>query len=572
MKKRLTLILSSAFLTIGMLTAFTVYNSGSAQFDGNGQQGSKFSIAVNSSSHLLEDPDIKYNANVYGAMSGNTTKINTTIKKGTLSDEKVVISAHNYVTWQNDEDSPIRGISSIRFDVESINPTNLEFFFYFSYNHLNLADIFDGKYSDLVTIYPMGGSSADLNSITFTVNQLQARYFLAVILNVKEENQNICGGSVRTPCDPEGEPEVVPEVGEYIVPAEHKELLPNDFPEITNGSYYYYYEAVMSMPVFYMLQDQAYLGNISVALDNKGYDMVGTMMGALVFQKATETEGKYKTILLSFLDSEFHGDAVIFQLVYYGIRDYMGSDGTWPVEKINQVITESDISDAFVAPVFTTITPFYSFMEMDSRGAITIDGVEGTAANLEEVYSTFKAFYSTLVSSGKFIETTSEYSDGFDEEGHIMAEATQVSYSGGLLSYNLKYSVSIMLYAEKTSDSQWKMNSLTILIEQLTVSDLGSINNNVVSVFGEDIFPILEVTFTNCTKAIFGSNIENYYMTGATISSFDNYYAALEEKGFSVYEIDKGKKKHASKQIDGKYYYFIVASYDQFIQIQYGSY
>ena len=570
MKKRLTLIFSSAFLTIGMLTALTVYNSGSAQFDGNGQQGSKFSIAVNSSSHLLEDPDIKYNANVYGAMSGNTTKINTTFKKGSLSDEKVVISAHNYVTWQNDEDSPIRGISSIKFDFESFNPSNLQFFFYFSYNHLNLADIFNGKYSDLVSIYPMGGSSADLNSITYTVNQLQARYFLAVIMNVKEENLNICGGSVRTPCDPEGEPEVVPEVGEYVVPAEHKELLPDDFPEITNGSYYY--EVMMSMPVFYMLQDQSNLGNISTALSNKEYIAVGTMMGAFVFQKATETEGKYKTILLSLNDSEFHGDVLLFQLAYYGIRDYMGSDGSWPVEKINQIITESDISDAFVAPVFTTITPFYNFMAMDPMNAITIDGVEGTAANLEEAYSTFKAYGSTLASSGKFIKTTNEYTSGFDNDGHITAEATEVSYSGSLLSYNLKYSVSIMIYAEKTNDSQWKINSLTIAIEQLTTSDLSSINNNIVSVFGEDIFPVLEVTFTNCSKAASYSSSEQYFMTGATISSFDNYFAALEEKGFDVYEAYEGQAKYASKQIDGKYYSFNVTSRGQYIEMFYGSY
>lgn len=570
MKKRLTLIFSSAFLTIGMLTAFTVYNSGSAQFDGNGQQGSKFSIAVNSSSHLLEDPDIKYNANVYGAMSGNTTKINTTIKKGTLSDEKVVISGHNYVTWQNDEDSPIRGISSIRFDVESFDQANLEFFFYFSYNHLNLADIFAGKYSDLVTMYPTGGSSADLSGVTYTVNQLQARYFLAVIMNVKEENQNICGGSVRTPCDPEGEPEVVPEVGEYVVPAEHKELLPNDFPEITNGSYYY--QVMMSMPGFYMLQDQTYMESISTALVNEEYAMVGTMMGAVVFQKATETEGKYKTILLSFLDSEFHGDILLFQLVYYGIRDYMGSDGSWPVEKINQIITESDISDAFVEPVFATITPFYNFMAMDPMNAITIDGVGGTAANLEEAYSTFKAYGSTLASSGKFIKTTNEYTSGFDKDGHITAEATQVNYSVSLLSYNLKYNVSIMLYAQKISDSQWNINSSTIVIEQLTASDLSSINNDVVSVFGEDIFPVLEVTFTYCSKGGSYSSNEQYYMTGATISSFDNYFAALEEKGFDVYEAYEGQAKYATKEINGKYYNFTVNSYDQYIEMRYGSY
>ena len=535
MKKSLTLVFATAFLATGALTAFALRKGENIQFAGNGYQKSAFALDV--STRGSSDPDVKYSADVYGVKTERTTKVSTTFKRGALSNEKVVVDSHDYVIWQNDSDAPIRGISELTFGIENFKVSNFELFMYFSYNHLNLTDILDGKYSDLSTYYAMGGFSYSDESVTFTVNQPQARYFLALIMNQTSSSKNITGGSIKTPCD--DEPEEVADVGEYVMPDSQKAPLPADFPLLPNGSYFYQGNGPMAS--FFAVQRLTYLETLTQAFDTNGYQSVGAMGGGYIYQKETETEGKYKTIVFVPSSSGVgSGDLYFFQYMYYGLQDYMGSDGSWPTDKIAQDITDEDVLAAFVAPDFseTSITPSYSFMNaMPGRDAILISGIS-TGSESEEAYVVLKAYVASLISSTKFLKL-SEYSSGFDDQGHLKNDSTSAYYSVSLYSYNLKASVSISLSVSRESTSdEWKSDSVVIMISVNETVNLAGLNSNLATVFGEETFPAFSVAFSHCTKVDERSESNQtyvvYMMTGVTLSSFDGYFDTLEGEGFQL--------------------------------------
>ena len=65
--------------------------------------------------NLASDPDIHAVVDI----NDGSSQINTTIKRASISEGKIVIDVSDYIIWSNDLDSPIRGISSLSINIET---------------------------------------------------------------------------------------------------------------------------------------------------------------------------------------------------------------------------------------------------------------------------------------------------------------------------------------------------------------------------------------------------------------------------------------------------------------------
>ena len=275
--------------------------------------------------------------------------VKTTFHDARLDETGILIQEDRYVTWSNDADSPIRGISSLVLCTDAANYSiyndNVEVVCYSSYHPLDFASIQSGKYEDLRTAgmfsfypVPLGGGN-----VRYDVDNPDARYFLMVIL--AKRDIHITDVKVYAPCSwPSGSEEP----GEYdSYTSYEQENLPNGFPFVGNGSY----ETIVSPGSevnFYVSGLKGNITSFRYRLVQFGYVLVDVSNDTLptyTYQKenpaSTCEDDRYFTLRRT--EGETYDDFVFDErITYYATPTYWEgpAQSKWPAKSIASYLEE----------------------------------------------------------------------------------------------------------------------------------------------------------------------------------------------------------------------------------------
>ena len=292
MKNKKRLLITFTSITIATTIAMSLF----FQFDTNGFFGEQNSVLTSGAFNLDSDSIHEKGDSIYEAqLASGTSKVDVLITNASLPNKNVVIGEEEYITISNLESSPIRGINYINFSGSASSDGSIIGAIYYSYHHLDIEDIFDGKYQDLVTVSFneefSSGVAFDLLTNTEIESQSQARYFLALIGSTKEFT--ISSITVDSIC--QDEPEDIGEIGTYSdYPSNIKNVLHEDFPFIGNGSFSAHTEKHLGYgldwfieqpwAVFTMIQPSGNKTDFSNELEQNGFIYLDTYLNREVYQ------------------------------------------------------------------------------------------------------------------------------------------------------------------------------------------------------------------------------------------------------------------------------------------------
>ncbi len=309
MKKKLLMILFST-LSMASITCLVCLNAKNTESD------NAFFYKHNSALTSINNNNIGYQAIV-----NSDNLINTTIENASLVDSAICSKYNDYIAWSNDEDSPIRGISSISLSYLGDYQTG-SFYFYFSYNYLTLDNILSGKYVDLEFVQ-LNPTSDISNILTFDVNKLDHRYFLMIHF-VAYEPLYFDGLSIETPCDEEPSAKSIGEITEYK--SDLQEALPSHVPFIGNGSYIEIESTeTESARAIKCVQSGSVYSTFVNSLINQGYIHSFNDANKHYYQKQI-TNDSYYTVILEDNTPESTSYLEIKTIVFAGEMQWLGAE------------------------------------------------------------------------------------------------------------------------------------------------------------------------------------------------------------------------------------------------------
>lgn len=309
MKKKSLILMCSALSAVALTTVLCM-NSGNFS-----SERTYFSISKLGFSSVGAE-DIQYSAIVNG-----THSVNTSVYNGTLENEMVKVSKNNYITWSNDLDSPIRGISSISLSRASSSQGG-SYYFYFSFNHLTLDNILEGKYQDLEFIKMDSGVESS-NLITFDVNKLDHRYFLLLYL-APSTNAYFSDLSIETPCaeEPHRGDESIGIIDDYN--DELRNSLPSHVPFIGNGSYIEFENSEFDdAKAIKCIQKESGYSLFESSLVNNGYIHSKTTLEQKYYQKHLANDSYYTVVVER---QSTYDDLILGTITFVGEESWLGKD------------------------------------------------------------------------------------------------------------------------------------------------------------------------------------------------------------------------------------------------------
>ena len=447
MKKKLFLLAATTALSVGALT-FVLASSeklGLSKNETSSLDSGVFTLEKSSIVRSATDPDVTQAV----LLSSGNNSVNTTFKRAAEGGYGTLIcDANDYITWSNNSDSPIRGISKLFFYFDAVSGDELDFWFYTSYNPLSLDNILAGDYQDLKVerdskhVY----SSGYTESFEYTFNEADSRYFLAVVICKLETT--FTGFSISTPCDEEPSRED-PSVGKYSYPQDVLDTIPTEaeFPFIGTGSFTYSINSGMVM-IEYLLR-YAQMQNFVDALEEANYEFATFLQGAYVYQLAGAPNGNYYTVVIIVDQIVSYGNLNFGSLMYYGEQPYMGASKGWPGTDLASHFSNNDLLD--VLSHNPGYDDSYQFTVMsnpsdDSQyGAMISSGVEET----EEAYlaqsNLIEAYRDYIIDLDKYILIENEFNHSSGETEVNINAAVQ------FVSKDLTHSIAVSLYFMKTS-------------------------------------------------------------------------------------------------------------------------
>lgn len=553
MKKKLVLLASTCVLSVGALT-FVLANSEKLSLSNNdisSIDSSVFTLAKDSIIRSATDPDVTEAV----LLSSGNNSVNTTFKRAAIDGSSLVCDANDYITWSNNSDSPIRGISNLFFAYDAIEENQLQFWFYTSFNPLTLDNILAGDYQDLkvkqAQTFSYGSDYTDTFSYTFS--EVDSRYFLAVVMCKFETH--FTGFSISTPCDEEPTRDD-PSVGKYSYPQDLLDAIPSEaqFPYVGNGSFHYEVNSGMVMVNF--LEREAQMYGFVAAIGEAGYVYSNYLDGAHVYQLAGAPDNKYYTIVI-FDETVTYGDLNYGRLLYYGEQPYMGPSVGWPEADLATHFSNNDLlallshNPGYDENYQFAIT---SDPSDNSRYAAVISGGIETTEEAYEAQSNLIAEYRDyIIDLDKYILIENEfYNDESETEVNIRASIHFVSE-------DLTHSVNVYLSFVKTSDYT---NAVIryIYSEKIAVTSFASY-------FPTDFFSKLqnpsfanEKYFLLNASSYSGEEYENSYVTAVsntiTASEVAAYYDAFDGNAEHCYKNtymnSDGSKTYAFNYYDSK--------------------
>lgn len=533
-KKALVMLAASFALTIGTLFAVAKVNGDGSIF-GKKNLNDDFVLDNTTIRKASEEEDI-YRA----VMVSATASIDVKLSGVKEIEENLVIEHGSCAVFSNVTDSPIRGIGELSLQLQASG--QLYFFFYLSYNPLNLNDILDGKYQDLKTViynqYMWG--SQTISTKDMGMDFLDYRYFLSVIYS-PQCDVAIQSMSVSTPCGKE--PVQVP-VGTFRnhYSEQELEMIPGDTPFIGNGSYYIYSQG--GSYFINALQNKGKLESFKAQFeDDAGYLMVNDSMaetqGILIYQKSASGD-LYKTFAI---ESEPYliGDYELIRLQYAGLMPSMQEYSSWPGEAINEFVTDKEFQDMIFDPElpescrYTLLKTYSGTSEEDftAKGVTVQITFENKSETILSISSALKALIAKYENTYGFIIANN---DGSYEWGDISA-LDNYQYRYSRTSSNVSYNVEVYfaLNSEYT-------NSLQIRYIEYAFNVFP--HNELEQAFGEGYFD--DIISTNAKyRSVSGSSpspvsSKSYYAKGLTEEEIETYVDSLVAKGWSTREVEGG--------------------------------
>ncbi len=532
-KKALVMLAASFALTIGTLFAVAKVNGDGSIF-GKKNLNDDFVLDNTTIQKASEEEDI-YRA----VMVSATASIDVKLSGVKEIEENLVIEQGSCAVFSNVTDSPIRGIGELSLQLQANG--QLYFFFYLSYNPLNLNDILDGKYQDLKTvIYPqyMWGSQT-ISTKDMKMDFLDYRYFLSVIYS-PQCDVAIQSMSVSTPC---GEEPVQVPVGTFRdhYSEQELEMIPEDTPFIGNGSYYLL--SNYGYAFSYFLQNKGKYQQFINDFEDAGYVMVNDSMaetqGMLIYQKSAGGD-LYKTFGVM-VEPTILGDYEYFAIDYVGLSPTMQEYSSWPGEAINEFITDKEFQDMIFDPElpescrYTLLKTYSGTSEEDftAKGVTVQIAFENKSETVLGISSALKALIAEYENTYGFIIANN---DGSYEWGDISA-LDDYQYRYSRTSSNVSYNVGVdfVLNSEYTS-------TLRISYIEYVFNDFP--HNELEQAFGEGYFD--DIISANAKyRSVSGTSPSpvsrmSYYAKDLTEEEIETYVDSLVTKGWSTREVEDG--------------------------------
>lgn len=533
-KKALVMLAASFALTIGTLFAVAKVNGDGSIF-GKKNLNDDFVLDNTTIRKASEEEDI-YRA----VMVSATASIDVKLSGVKEIEENLVIEHGSCAVFSNVTDSPIRGIGELSLQLQASG--QLYFFFYLSYNPLNLNDILDGKYQDLKTViynqYMWG--SQTISTKEMGMDFLDYRYFLSVIYS-PQCDVAIQSMSVSTPCGKE--PVQVP-VGTFRdhYSEQELEMIPEDTPFIGNGSYYIYSQ--VGSYFINALQNKGKLESFKAQFKAAEYSMVNDSMaetqGILIYQKSASGD-LYKTFAI---ESEPYliGDYELIRLQYAGLMPSMQEYSSWPGEAINEFVTDKEFQDMIFDPElpescrYTLLKTYSGTSEEDftAKGVTVQITFENKSETILSISSAVKALIAEYENTYGFIIANND--DSYEWGDISTLDNYQYHYSR--TSSNVSYNV--LVYFALNSEYT---NSLQIRYIEYVFNDFP--HNELEQAFGEGYFD--DIISTNAKyRSVSGSSPspvsrKSYYAKDLTEEEIETYVDSLVvAKGWSTREVEGG--------------------------------
>lgn len=316
---------------------------------------------------------------------------------------------------------------------------------YFSYNELNLNDIFAGYYQDLVfaSFELRYGETYSVNSINYP-DILRTRYVLGLIINGDRDSISLTSLTINTPCVSEIDPPV--EKGEY-------KSFKKDYKTIVEGFGYTYFTDTFffgngsfdfrcsnDFPgyQFNTVQNSAGYSNIMMYfMNSSGYQMtlqqqISNYQYGIVFQKQVgdDVYSYVVTLAMVSLGTDMYASLNIMCTTSY---PYMGGASTWPSQDIIDAGASQGLVQSFLPLELSNAT--YTFAGKDpssfGRNAYMVMIQLSDSSLLNDELAAYLAQYEELSSEYTVKEDT--YGHGFFVSKIGTSYTFQVSISSGMV-------------------------------------------------------------------------------------------------------------------------------------------
>lgn len=540
-KKKLILLLgtvlglsTSALIAVASFSRGGLFEKEVAKDDGN------FSLDMGTIKQSATETDV-YTA---AMLSNMKNTVNIKISGVSQVNEQIVAEKENYFFISNLEDSPIRGISQLQLYGQALNTSSASIYVnaYFSYNPLNINDILDGKYQDLVVKTLVNNVYSDAMSAFYnpiSVNgSLNARYFLLAIGTIGDD-VSLMGLMVNTPC--EDEPVEVP-VGEY--PHSYGEeidaILPDDFPFIGNGSFVYQFMSAYGMGYdIWGLQrsgkhDEFYYDT----LVSNGYQLVTQLQGYDCYQKFHHDD-LYTTVLDIGYRYQFDGYEIM-DIIVLGDLTNLVAKAEWPATEIDTFFSATTFTDIISSPSFPSGTTYSTVSQSTAIGSqfnVIINAHDFEISTLQEIVSTFNDVKNSIALVG-YVETN-YYNYGSltpDEDGSIYR---YIAYS--FISPDLQYQIDATFGYLKDGSTGEEQKMIEFAFTKYVMTTFPA--DELIELFGEDYFPAIPgsilyripVNGTDVVPEDFTVKKSTHYITGGfTDEIISDYFAELVKDGWVI--------------------------------------
>ncbi len=538
-KKLLVLVGTTLALSLGV--AFTAASFSGGVFSYNeGRKDNGVFVLDQSSVHRDPNSDI---VRAVMLSSGKNT-VNIRLKDVTIDDQsRLVVNTSKFTIISNEVDSPIRGISSLDFNIKALEQNSrIVSAVYYSYNHLNIDDIMAGKYQDLKPyIYEnyLSYSDAPYSQPFNTPSDLDARYFL-IAIGASQGSVSLESMTVSTPCAEDGEPDPVA-VGEYPGYSEAElSLLPPSFPYVGNGSYKieHYNYGDDGVNYIYLFQPKGTGSSIASALEAAGYEP-GEYQGMQIYQKFAYGE-KYHTVVFqpSFIGNGY--EYVPLMSMLYG---KLIVSNTWPQDDIVAPFSDSDFIALISDPGFASNSEYMADGESSSNYKVSQVEI-GFNKNIDDAIANYNAivdFKDKFITAGykrySFFEYQEPTAPDITDDTHYHSGEMRMT----LMSPDCRHKVEFSYYTQ-INEAQIYHSSATITFWEYELSTFPEATLSdyfggweFVSIPGESTYVIDEYysynySYSNRTAQ---KRVKLYSSTllSATISS---YLSSLEVAGWTV--------------------------------------
>lgn len=408
MKKKLAILTVLGSLVCGV-TAIT-FVSGIADPDTSyaAEKSEAGDFVLKPSTATLVDDH--YVANL-GDNKGNI--VETDFTGFTYSDNSFVSAKASKSTFTNVDPFGC-GINSINVSLSFEEATSsLNYLvFYFSYNELNLNDIFTGSYQDLVfaSFEIRYGETYSVNSINYP-DILRTRYVLGLIINGDRDSISLTSLTINTPCVSEIDPPV--EKGEYkSFKKDYKSIVEGfgytyftDTFFFGNGSFNFRCSSEFPGYQFNTVQNSMGYSNIMMYfMNSSGYQMtlqqkISDYQIGIAFQKQVgdDVYSYIVTLTMVSLSTDMYASLNIMCTTSY---PYMGGASTWPSQDITNAGASQELVQSFFPLELSNAT--YTFGGKDpysfGKNAYMVMIQLSDISLLEDELATYLAQYEELSS------------------------------------------------------------------------------------------------------------------------------------------------------------------------------